>query len=129
MPGFRHPRIASALFLAVFWGSGVLVGTNAQRAQAPEGGASPTEGVETRAPAVPKPDFPSGLEMYVDIPPSSVLVDGGSGYVVDRDGVLILPLSGAVGVYTTTSVTHSLVAAVVPVQPTAEFRFPPKDFF
>jgi len=134
MRDVRHPRIASALLLALFWGSGFLVGTSAQRVQAPEGTAAPMLGLVNGAAAEtgtldPKPDLAWALECYGGIPPRCVLVEEGSDYVVERGGVLNLPLNCAAGVYTTTSVNHSLVTAVVPVTSTATFLLPSKDGF
>jgi hypothetical protein len=132
MPDHRHPRIASAILLALFWGTGYLVGSSAQRGQAPDRVAASTQGLANGAAAHvvtfdPKSDSALPLEYYVGFPPSCVLVHGGSDYAANRSGVLILPQNVAVGVYATSNVNHSLVTAVVPIPTSAEFLLASKD--
>jgi hypothetical protein len=129
MPHVRHPRIVIALLLALFWGGGYLVGSSAQKLQEPEGAGLVNGAFVKTVPLDPKGVVPWASDYYVRVHPSCVLVQGGSDYIVDRGGVLILPLHSTVGVCTSTSVNLALVTAVVAGPSTTELPVPSKNGF
>jgi len=117
-------RIAFALVLALVWSTGYLVGSNGQRAQAPEAASTPepATGVVANAVAfIPAPESAGVFDFYVGLPSNCVLIKGGSDYGVARNGVVVLPLNLAAGDYTTTSLDASPLTAIAPDPSTAEF--------
>lgn len=118
MFGFRRSRISSVLLLALFSGAGYLVGTNAQRADAPE----LANGSATETPTL-DPDFAWTPDPYANLPRGWVLIHGGSDHVFNRSGVLVFPSDIAGGVFPPPSTDNDLMTAGDPDPCSGEFFY------